>query len=513
MTRGLVARNTGIITIGLAADKLVGLLKVALVASIFGLSRDLDALLAALALPMAAIIIGSESLSTAALNVVVRHRALGREREGWRVVSALTNIVTLVTLGAMCCYVVGAAHVVRAIAPGLGGATFARAVFLTRVVAPLVLAQFVMGIAQGVLHAHGRFVLPAARLVIGNALGAIVLAAFHARLGITAYALGLLAGDAVAVIIHLPALRRLGWRWQPTLGLGSPELRRALTFSGPMLGGAIVLQVMTILEKTFASGLRAGSISCLDYGIRLVLVLYVFERGLTNALFPHLAQRFAEGGLERFHHLVAAGARAHLLVALPLTVGALALRQPLVRILLQRGAFDAQAADLTSWVAGLYLIGLLGLSMRHFLAQVYHAMGDSRTPMMTAVIALAIYVAAARLLIPRMGVGGLALALSAAMTANAALMLATLARAARGVSWWSFARFAAKAAAASAAVGGLLWVGRSWIAALDDTWAAPLLVCATAASAAVYGCVLVCLRAEEALEIGRIGRHLLRRSQ
>jgi hypothetical protein len=97
------------------------------------------------------------------------------------------------------------------------------------------------------------------------------------------------------------------------------------------------------------------------------------------------------------------------------------------------------------------------------------------------------------------------------MSASAALMLAALARAARGVSAWPFMRFAAKAAAASAAVGALLWAGRSWIAALNDMWAAPLMVCAAAASAVVYGGVLVCLRAEEALEIGRIGRSLLRR--
>jgi putative peptidoglycan lipid II flippase len=513
MIRRIVARNTAIISAGLAADKVAGVVKIVLVASIFGLSRDLDAMLAALALPAAAIIIGSECLSTAALNIIVRHRALGRERDAWRVVSALTNVTGLATVAATALYVIAARQVTMVVAPGLDGATTARAVLLTRVLAPLVLAQFALGIAQGVLHAHGRFVLPAARLAIANAVAVIVLALLHARFGITAYALGLLAGDGVAVIAHLPALRRVGWRWHATLGFACPEVRRALAFSAPMLGGAVLLQVMMILEKTFASPLPAGSISCLDYGIRLLALLYVSERALTNALFPHLAQSFADNSLAGFRHLVAAGVRAHLLIALPVTVGALLLREPLIRLLLQRGAFDTRATAITSWVAALYLLGLLGFSLRHYMAQVYHAMGDSRTPMLTAAASLGLYVVAARLLLPALGVGALALALSLATTANAALMMAALARTAHGVSWWPLAPFAAKAVTASVAVAGLLWVGRGWAAACEGGWGTLLLLGAAALGAAVYACVLVCLRTEEALAIGRVGRGLLRRER
>jgi putative peptidoglycan lipid II flippase len=280
-----------------------------------------------------------------------------------------------------------------------------------------------------------------------------------------------------------------------------------------MLGGAVILQLMAILEKTFASSLPPGSISCLDYGIRLLLLFYVFERALTNALFPHLAQRFAESSLEQFRHLVTTGVRAHVLVAVPVTVGALLLREPLVRLLLQHGAFDARATAITSWVAALYLVGLLGCSLRHFLAQVCHAMGDSRTPMLTAAAALCLYVGGARLLPPAMGVGGLALALALAMTANAALMMAALARAAHGLNWRGLAPLAAKAVAASIALGGLLWLGHDWTTAVSARWAAPFLFVLTVASAALYGGLLIGLRTEEAREIGRIGRDMLRRAQ
>lgn len=513
MSRAAFARNTGIITAGLAADKLVGLVKTALAASIFGLSYHLDAFLVALALPMAAIIIGSESLSTAALNIIVRHRAAGEEREGWRILSAFSNAVGVMTVAATALYVVFAGAVVRAVAPGLDAATAERAVFLTRVLAPLVPAEFAMGIGQGALHAQGRFGVPAARLAIGNAVAVIALALLHHRLGITAYALGFVAGDAVALAAHLPALRGVGWRWQPVLALGSPELRRALAFSAPMLGGAVILQVMMILEKTFASALPAGSISCLDYAIRLLVLFYIFERALTNALFPYLADGFAHNSTERFRRLIAAGVRAHVLVALPVTVGAMLLREPLIRLCLQRGAFDPRATALTSWAAALYLTGLLGMSLRHFVAQVYHATGDSRTPMIAAALSLGLYIALAKLLAPAMGLGALPLALAAAMTANAALLMAGLSRASYGMSWRPLAPFAAKAAIAAAAVGGLLWVPRGWVGGLETGWAGLLLVGAGAAGALLYAGVLFFLRTEEALEITRIGRELLRRAQ
>jgi len=512
MTRTVIARNTAIITAGLAADKAIGLVKIALAASIFGLSGDMDAFLAGLALPVAAAIIASESVSTAALNIVVRHQAAGKEQEGWRVLSAFANAVGMTTLAATVVYVIAAGSVVRAVTPGLAGATAARAVFLTRVLAPLVFAQILLGIAQGVLHAAGRFVMPSARLAISNGVAALALVALHRSLGISAYAVGMIAGDTIAIAAHLPALRRVGWRWHPVLGFGSAEARRAFAFSAPMLGGAIILQVMMIAEKTFASRLPAGSISCLDYGIRLLVVFYVFERALTNAIFPSLAARFARSSLQRFRALVAGGIRAHVLAALPVTVGAMLLREPLIRVLLQHGAFDANASALTSQAAALYLVGLLGMSLRHFMAQVYHARGDSRTPMIMAAISLAFYVVAARLLLPTLGLAALPLALTLAMTANAALMMAALARGDRGVTWRPLAPFALRVAAAATAVGGLLWAARAWAAALDGLWAWAALMVAVAAAAAVYGCVLACLRTEEALVIGRIGRNLLRRA-
>jgi putative peptidoglycan lipid II flippase len=512
MTRTVIARNTAIITIGLAADKVIGLVKVALAASAFGLSRDMDAFIAALALPVGAAIIASESVSTAALNILLCHRAAGTQQQGWRVLSAFTNTVGLAILAATAIYVIAAGTVVRVVAPGLGGETVARAVFLTRVLAPLVLAQILLGIAQGVLHAAGRFVMPSARLAISNGIAVLALAAFHRSFGITAYAAGMIAGDAIAIAAHLPALRGVGWRWHAVIGLRSAELRRAFAFSAPMLGGATILQVMMIVEKAFASRLSPGSIAGLDYGIRLLVVFYVFERAVTNAIFPALAARFALNSLDRFRSLVAGGVRAHLLVALPLTVGGLLLREPVIRVLLQHGAFDADATALTTQAAAFYLAGLLGMSLRHFMAQVYHARGDSRTPMVTAAVSLALYVMAAKLLAPALGLPGLPLALTLAMTANAALMMAALARADPGVTWRPLAPFAVRVGAAVTAVGGLLWAGRAWAAALAGPWAWAALIAAVAAAAAVYGCVLAWLRTDEALAIGRLGRNLLRRA-
>jgi hypothetical protein len=89
--------------------------------------------------------------------------------------------------------------------------------------------------------------------------------------------------------------------------------------------------------------------------------------------------------------------------------------------------------------------------------------------------------------------------------------MAALARTAHGVRWRPLASFAAKAVTASVAVAGLLWVGRGWAAVCEGGWGTLLLLGAAASGAAVYACVLVCLRTEEALELGRMGRGLLRR--
>jgi putative peptidoglycan lipid II flippase len=114
-------------------------------------------------------------------------------------------------------------------------------------------------------------------------------------------------------------------------------------------------------------------------------------------------------------------------VTLPAAVGLFVLREPLVRVLYQYGAFGPTETAQTAWALGFYALGLGGFATVKIGAQAFYALGDTRTPVKLAIAAMALNsVLAVGLSFP-LRHGGLALATSCSATANS-LALAWLVR-------------------------------------------------------------------------------------
>jgi len=107
------------------------------------------------------------------------------------------------------------------------------------------------------------------------------------------------------------------------------------------------------------------------------------------------------------------------------------LRRPIVNLLFQYGAFDAEARELTQAAFLFYSLGLAGHALIQILARAYYASRDTTTPVALTLLSIGANVALSISLAPSMGINGLALANSVATLAEAALLLALLAPRAR----------------------------------------------------------------------------------
>lgn len=73
-----------------------------------------------------------------------------------------------------------------------------------------------------------------------------------------------------------------------------------------------------------------------------------------------------------------------------MAVGLIVLREPIVRVLFERGAFDAQATDMTAYAVLFLSLGLLPMALREVISRVYFALQDTVTPMMLGIVAVVI---------------------------------------------------------------------------------------------------------------------------
>ena len=155
-----------------------------------------------------------------------------------------------------------------------------------------------------------------------------------------------------------------------------------------------------------------------------------------------------------------------LVLIVPAVFGMVVLREPLIRLLFQRGAFDLEATRLTALAFLGYSPGIAFAAVDQLLIVAFYARKDTRTPVAVGVAALFVYLAVALSLIDALGMLGLVLANAAQTTFHAVVLLWLLSRQVRGVLDGQMATFLLKV------IGASLFMALACQGAL--VWAAPL---------------------------------------
>jgi putative peptidoglycan lipid II flippase len=84
--------------------------------------------------------------------------------------------------------------------------------------------------------------------------------------------------------------------------------------------------------------------------------------------------------------------RGVLLLAIPASLGLMLLRQPVIVLLYQRGAFDARSTELVSWALLWYAAGLVGHCLVEVVARAFYALHDTKTPVLVGAAAMGLNV-------------------------------------------------------------------------------------------------------------------------
>jgi putative peptidoglycan lipid II flippase len=402
------------------------------------------------------------------------------------------------------------------VAPGFDAPTTELAVRMTRVmlISPVLIG---MGaVVTGILNSYQQFTVPAIAPLLYNLaiiLAAVVLAPI---MGVEGLAVGVAIGSLAHLLVQVPSLARVGQRYDLTIGLGHPGVRRVAWLMGPRMLGLAAGQLNFLVSTVLASGLPEGSLTAYNYAFQLSQIpVGVVGVSIAVALFPTLSQDAALGRIGAIRSQVAAAIRVLLFVAAPIIAVMVVLREPLTAVFYQYGAFSESATEQTANALLFFAIGLGGHIVVHVLTRAFYAMQDTRTPVTWAVVAVAVNIPLMAWLVGPMGVAGLALALSITAVLEVLGLLWALQRRIESVEGAAILRSLGRAtvagiAAALAMLGGLTLVTDA-LGGLLDTVVGRLIVllALSAAGVAIYLLVAAALRAPE---LGQLRAILRRRS-
>jgi putative peptidoglycan lipid II flippase len=470
-----IVRATAVIAVFTLLSKVLGFCREVALAYVFGASAATDAYLVAFTVPNVIFAVLGGALTVTAVPLFASYASAGKRGEAWRLFAVFSTLLSAILLAVVLAGMPLARQIVWLVAPGLPEGTARLAASLLAVMLPGVLFLSLANLFYGLLNASNIFGPPALGSVVTNIfIVASILAGL--RFGITAVAAGTTLGYLAALVLQLPYLRRAGFIFRPSLEFRHPGLKRAFGLMFPVMVGTGIGQIYLIIDRVLASGLPEGSISALNYASKLILLPQgVLVMALSTAIFPALSHKAASGDQAGFSHTLLRAVKTVLLVALPAGVGLAVLREPVVRLLFMRGAFDEDDLAMTVFALLCFSLGLAGQCLGPVLTRGFYALQDTATPVKVGVATVTLNLALSLVLVRPLAHGGLALANSLAATFNVAVLFYLLVRRVPGLGARSVLFFAAGAALASFLAGGA--------AALADGFLAGVLAGGTAALA------------------------------
>lgn len=424
----------GILTLG---SRILGFVRDAVIAGIFGADAVTDAFFVAFRIPnFLRRLFAEGSFSQAIVPVLSGYK----ERSSLqtlrlfldRTAGSLAAVLSFVTgLG-----IVGAPLLVLCFAPGFvrNPELFALSSDLVRITLPYLLLITLTALSGAILNTFSQFAVPAITPVLLNLsmIAAAIWLAPQLSRPIYALAWAVLAAGFVQLLFQIPFLARLTLLPRPRWGFQDPDVRRVLRLLGPAVLSVSVTQVNVLLNTLVASFLMPGSVSWLYYSDRLVeFPVGLFGVALGTVMLPHLARSHLEADGQQFSRSLDWALRGLLTVTVPATLGLMMLARPMLYALFQYHEFSPRDVEMTSHSLTSYSAGLVGFVAARLLLSGFAARHDYVTPFRFAVFAIMLNLLLSALLaylLAPIGWGHAGLAFSTALAAmvNAAMLLFAL---------------------------------------------------------------------------------------
>ncbi len=297
---------------------------------------------------------------------------------------------------------------------------------LTALMLPSILFKSLAGVLGGILNANQIFETPALGPALMNLTVILSALVCGIWLGIYSLAFGTVIGAIFFAACMVPSLRRIGFRYSFAIKFHDPTVKKVVVSMWPVMLSTGIVHAYTIIDLWLASGLDVGNIAVLNYARKLMLLPQgIFVMAVTTAIFPTLSKLIAESRVPEMVTTLQRGIKAILLLAVPGAVGLTVLRQPIVSLLFERGAFDAEATAMTANALLYFTLGLVGLCLYLPLTRGYYALRDTRTPLFVSLATVAVKLILSILFIRFLQHAGLALATSVTVLFNM-LVLAIL---------------------------------------------------------------------------------------
>lgn len=296
--------------------------------------------------------------------------------------------------------------------------------------AGLVLMAVPMGIAalaNSLLFAEKRFLISSASGAarpLGALFGVLLVPSTTLWPAIAGYFVGSIA----QAVIVLSVLRSSGYRLRSGGDIG--ELYPFMRTAAPIVIGGVLVNLNPVVDRIVAAAVLAeSSVTVFENAFKVFSggsALLLGSVGLV--MIAHWSDLHARAAHEALRRSMKSTALFVVIIILPLSLVALAVAHPAMRLLYGHGAYTVADVERTATALSWFLIGLAPLFIVGLGSRMLYSVGFTRIALWTAAIGVVTNLVADLALAPTMGVGGLALSTSLTHVAVAIYLVFPLRR-------------------------------------------------------------------------------------
>ena len=448
------------------ASRVLGFFRDWTVAHQIGSNAVTDAYYAAFTLPdFLNYLVAGGALSLTFIPVFTKYAVDKLEDEGWHVFSTVISVMGPILITLVLAGEIYAPQLIEVIAPGFAPAEKARAIFLTRLMLPAQVCFYLGSILSAVQYAKARFLIPSLAPVIYNVgiiLGGVLLSA---RLGITGFAVGVLAGALAGnFLLQVYGARRVGARFVPNLDVGHPGFRLFIKLTIPIMLALSLVFTDDWIIRWFGSYLQPASISWLSYAKTLMRVPFgVVGQAAGVAAFPFLAQLYSEKKFDELNRALNSTLKGVILLLVPISALTIAQSRPLVYFIYSHTRLRGPDLEATAATLVFFSLGMCAWGVQGILSRGFYAARDTLTPAVTGTILTLLNLPVYWLLVRHLQHVGLALASSLGIVAYMIVMFVLLVRRTQNRESGTLVVFFLKVTAASALAAGASFAAVNWL--------------------------------------------------
>jgi putative peptidoglycan lipid II flippase len=376
-----------VVSAGILLSRVLGMLRNVALAGLLGNTAAGDAFQAAFVIPdVLFYLMAGGYLTVTFIPIITRHIVRGDTEEGHRAFAAVFRPVAVAMVLLTVVAMIFAESLTDLVYPRFDASQAAEVTALTRIVLPAQIFFVLGSLWMAVQYAHKRFAIPAIAPVIYN-LGIIAGGLISWAMGTTSaagFAWGAVGGAFVGnFALQWYGARRAGLRWVGGVPLRHPALREYLLLALPLMLGQSIAVLDEQFVRLFGQLTQAGGISALTYARRLnMLPIGVIAQTAGVAAYPYLARLVEEGKLKEMAATVTRTIRYTIFFSAPTVAAILALSQPAVRVVYERGEFGPQDTILTATVLVLYGISIPAWGAHQIYARAFYARRQMWTPVL-----------------------------------------------------------------------------------------------------------------------------------